>query len=83
MLPDNMKKVKDHVKKTLTSNDKAIKYPHAVEAQTFFDTPGLEQDAVKKVISYLVETGEIEVTERQEHIQLLPPFGNDETSGAE
>ena len=83
MLPENMKKVKDHIKKALTANDEAIKYPHAVEAQTFYDTPGLEKDAVKKVISYLVETGEIEVKDRQEQIQLLPPFGNDETSGAE
>lgn len=83
MLPENIKKVKDHIKKALTTNDNAIKYPHPVEVKTFFDTPGLEQDVVKKVISYLVETGELEVNDRQDHIQLLPPFGNDETSGAE
>lgn len=84
MLPANINIVKGHVKAMITSGDKSIAYPFTVEEKVFFDAPGLDADTIKKVISCLIDTGEVKVNDSSnQRIDLLPPFGNDETSGAE
>jgi hypothetical protein len=84
MLPVNINIVKSHVKETISSGDKSIAYPFTVDEKIFFDAPGLDADTIRKVIRCLIETGEVKVNDSSDQrIDLLPPFGNDETSGAE